>query len=101
MAQPTLHLHVHYHCSTLNLLGSDLIINDDVTPSTITYSTLLPVLDEELKLQTLNDNDAGEMEYFVLAVTNLHVFNVETGQIHQAFSGAPLKVIIIDDDCKC
>ena len=62
---------------------------------------MLSLLDEEVKLQTLNDNDAEEMEYFVLEVTKLHVFNSETGVTYEAFSGVPLKVIITDDDCKC
>ena len=82
------------------MLGSDFKINDG-SASALSFSGLLKNLRAPIKLQAKDDNDTGEIESFVLEVTSVDLFDVETGQSIEAFPGNPLTVDIIDNDSEC
>ena len=62
---------------------------------------MLQNLREPIQLQALNDNHTGEIESFVLEVTNVQLTNPETAEATEALPGNTLTVYIIDDDSKC
>ena len=74
------------------MLGLDFEINSG-SDSTLNFSGSVWSLSEPIKLQAINDNNAGEIESFTLEVTSV--------ELTEAFPGNPVTVDIIDDDSKC